>query len=308
MLKIGNAPCSWGVIEGSPRSGLTYSEVLDDIARAGYDGLELGPWGFMPTEPAKLKTELQSRNLELVGSWVEHHAHIPERLEDDIRDALESARLLAEVGIDRAMVILGGDFETTPNRFNRAGRITAEDGMSSDQWKVFTDGISKIAQAVQSETGVECVFHPHCANLVETPAEVDTFMNMTDPDVVNLCLDVGHTTFGGGDALAALRKHRDRVHHIHLKNCDPVAVKASRAEGWDYHKSIEEGVFCRLRDGMVDLKAILDELKATNYNRWLLIEQDLPPVGGTPYENAYENLKYIRSINQPLKTVSSQPV
>ena len=67
MVRIANAPCSWGVIEGIEGDGGGYRRVIDEIAETGYVGTELGDWGFMPTDPDKLRSELDARGLALVA-------------------------------------------------------------------------------------------------------------------------------------------------------------------------------------------------------------------------------------------------
>ena len=70
-IKVGNAPVSWGVMEVEGwGEQIPFAKVLDEMAEAGYAGTELGPFGYFPTEPNKLKSELSSRGLQLVASFV----------------------------------------------------------------------------------------------------------------------------------------------------------------------------------------------------------------------------------------------
>ena len=71
MIRVANAPCSWGVLEfEAPAAHAPPAQVLDEMAAAGYAGTELGDWGFLPTEPAALAAEVQRRALSLVGAFV----------------------------------------------------------------------------------------------------------------------------------------------------------------------------------------------------------------------------------------------
>ena len=71
MIKIANAPCSWGVLEFDlDGKAAGFEQVLDEIRETGYQGTELGDWGFMPTVPAELKKELDKRSLSMVGAFV----------------------------------------------------------------------------------------------------------------------------------------------------------------------------------------------------------------------------------------------
>ena len=59
-LMVGNAPCSWGTLEFDEAKGeqIRFDRMLDELAEAGYTGTELGDWGYMPTDPAHLRPEL----------------------------------------------------------------------------------------------------------------------------------------------------------------------------------------------------------------------------------------------------------
>ena len=121
-------------------------------------------------------------------------------------------------------------------------------------------------------------------------------MEMTDPEIVGLCLDTGHYTYGGGDPLEALRRYRDRIWHVHFKDCHPDVAARARAEGWDYFQAVRHGVFCELGQGMVDFPAIVDELKSGGYDGWIVVEQDVLPEMGSPLASARRNREYLRSL------------
>ena len=71
MIKVANAPCSWGVLEFELEGEAAgYTQVLNEIVETGYEGTELGDWGFMPTDPAQLRNEIHSRGLSLLGAFV----------------------------------------------------------------------------------------------------------------------------------------------------------------------------------------------------------------------------------------------
>jgi inosose dehydratase len=58
MIKIANAPCSWGAFEFDLKGEAPdYIQVLNEIAETGYAGTELGDWGFMPTDPSYALSE-----------------------------------------------------------------------------------------------------------------------------------------------------------------------------------------------------------------------------------------------------------
>ncbi len=296
-MKIANAPCSWGVLEFEPQDkSPDYTEVLNEMQAIGYTGTELGDWGFLPTDSEKLRAELAARELTLVAAFVpipfadrqaHHHGEMI---------ALQHARLLVAAGFDNAFIVLSDDNCTIEERTDNAGRIRSEHGLTHKQWDTFVTGVHRIAQSVRDQTGLRTVFHHHCGGYVETPEEVDTLMQRTDPNLVGLCLDTGHYRFGGGDPLDIFERHTERIWHVHFKDCDLEIVEQTHFEDWGYFGAIDNGVFCELGKGDVDFPAIITELRKLNFDGWIVVEQDVLPDMGTPYESAKRNYQFLSSI------------
>jgi inosose dehydratase len=303
-IRVANAPCSWGALEfdtDGVGEGAGFARVLDEMAATGYAGTELGDWGFMPTEPAALRRELDARGLAMVGAFV------PAALADDaahapaVEAALRVARLLAAVGEaqgreTKPFVVLADDNCRDPERTRCAGRIRPGQGLTAPQWERFARGAERVARAVLEATGLRTVFHHHCAGFVETPDEIDALLRRTDPALVGLCLDTGHCAYGGGDPLGALRAQGDRVWHVHFKDCDPAVAAAARHEGLGYLEAVARGVFCELGRGQVDLSAVVAELRAHGYGGWVVVEQDVLPGMGTPRSSARRNREVLAGL------------
>ncbi|MCG8308057.1 MAG: sugar phosphate isomerase/epimerase [Cytophagales bacterium] len=296
-IQIANAPCSWGALEFELEGeAVGFETVLNEMRETGYAGTELGDWGFMPTDPAELAQELSSRNLELLGAFV------PVALANDrahaagVSKALKVAELMSSAGYKDAFIVLADDNGTIPGRTKNAGRITARMGLREHEWSFFAKGAEQVASAVKEQFGMRTVFHHHCAGYVETAGELDALMELTNPDLLGLCLDMGHLAFGGGDPVAALNKYYDRIWHVHFKDYDPGVGEASRANGWDYFESVNRGVFCELGKGNVDFKQIARQLKEKGYQGWIVVEQDVLPGMGSPKVCAQNNRNYIRSL------------
>src|SRR5271155_2734784 len=99
-IRIGTAPVSWGImeVETSWDRRQTFQSVLDEMVSAGYEGTELGPWEFLPTDPKQLTAELARRNLRLISAFVPIALAQPERHQAGIESALATARLLVACG------------------------------------------------------------------------------------------------------------------------------------------------------------------------------------------------------------------
>ncbi len=296
MIKVANAPCSWGVIENIEGERITYKKVLNEIQETGYTGTELGDWGFMPTDPAQLSEELTSRGLEMVGSWVTVHMQKPEKLDEDIALAVKTAKLMAAVGGDTPIVVLGNDPFVDPVRTGNAGRIQGEHEMDAATWKIFCAAAEKIARAVKEGAGLRTVLHHHVGTWIETPAETRRFLENTDPSLVGLVFDTGHYAFGGGDPAEGLKEFWDRIWLLHFKGYSEEIAAQSRLERWDAVKSYENGVFSELATAAIDFKPLADLVKANGFTGWLVVEQDVLPGMGRPKESARRNREYLRSI------------
>jgi inosose dehydratase len=297
MIKIANAPCSWGALEFDLAGAAPgYVQVLNEIAETGYAGTELGDWGFMPTDPQKLATEIHSRNLKLLGAFVPVAMKKSEAHQAGIDVAVKTARLMAAVEGDLPFIVLADENGSIQERTQNAGRVRPEMGLSTAEWQIFAEGAMKVAEAVKKETGLRTAFHHHCAGYVETPAEIETLMGLTDSSMLGLVFDCGHYAFGGGDPLEGLKKYGKRVWHFHFKDHQPEVHTRVEKEKLDYFQAVSGGVFCELGKGNVNFPALMEELKRIGYDGWGVVEQDVLPGMGQPKESARRNREYIRSL------------
>lgn len=305
-IEVGNAPCSWGVLEfeGLEANPIGYPQMLDELVETGYTATELGDWGFMPTEPDALRKEIESRKLAMLGAYVQVAFKKPETHAAGKAEVLKVARLLAASSSNKPYIILADENTGDPIRTQNAGRATPEISLNAAQWKIFAKGVQDIAHAVREETGLPTLFHHHCAGYVETPAEIDCLLENTHPDLVNLVFDTGHYVFGSGphgvgsngDLSKVLKHYDSRISYVHFKDCDPELAARSRTENWDYFKALYNGIFCELGKGCVNFKGVVDWLNARNYTGWVLVEQDVLPKMGAPKDSARRNREFLRSI------------
>ena len=297
MIRVANAPCSWGVLEfEAATTNASAAQVLDEMAAAGYSGTELGDWGFLPTVPAALVADVGTRSLALAGAFVPVALARAEALDEGVARAVRTARLLAEAGGSDTVLVLADDNASVPNRTARAGRIRNDDGLNAVEWDAFATRAGQVAAAVRDAAGLRTVFHHHCAGYVETPREIDALMSRTTPSLLGLCLDTGHLMYGGGEPLTMIARYGDRIWHVHFKDCDPDRVRTARDEGWDYHTAVRRGIFCELGRGMVPFAGVLDSLRAVGYAGWIVVEQDVLPGLGTPSASAVRNREYLRRL------------
>jgi inosose dehydratase len=294
-IKVGSAPVSWGVMEVAGwGEQIPYSKVLDEIAEAGYAGTELGPYGYFPTEPRQLRSELSARGLQLVASFVPIPLAHPERHEAGSQEAMKVAQLLAQA--DARTIVLAD--EMSEARMAVSGRVDeARDGMSDRQWEGAAQILNRIAGDCH-KLGLAAVFHHHAGTFVETPGEIARLCESTDPDLLGLCLDTGHYFFGGGNPVDAVRLYGPRIRHLHLKDVQLPVLEAARRDRVGFLEAVRRGVFCELGEGAVDLSQIIRDMAAQDYSDWAIVEQDVDTRRGDvkPFESALRSRQYLTRV------------
>jgi inosose dehydratase len=273
-IHIANAPVSWAIYEFEGiEPKFTYTQVLDEIKATGYTGLELGPYGFLPTHPDTLKAELTARSLRLIAAFVPVRLTDPGAHAQAEAEALKVGRLIAAVGAH--FIVLSDDNASVQALVKQAGQRSGTALTDPSAWDTLAAGVNRIARSVLDQTGLRTVFHHHCAGYVETPAETRALLNRVDVDRVGLCLDTGHWHYGGGEAVEAVKEFGDRIWHLHLKDCSPAVAARARSQKLGYFQAIEAGVFCPLGQGEVDFPAVISAMQANGYAGWANVEQDI---------------------------------
>ncbi|MDP4252206.1 MAG: TIM barrel protein, partial [Bacteroidota bacterium] len=204
--------------------------------------------------------------------------------------------LMHDAGYKDAFIVLADENGTVEYRTQNAGRINGSGGLSDAGMRIFGAGAERVARAVKDDYGMRTVFHHHCAGYIETPGEINAFLQVTDPSLVGLCFDTGHYMFGGGkNPVEVLEKNWDRIWHVHFKDFSSEVAARSAKNNWDYFQSVQHGVFCELGKGDVDFKAVIQFLENKKYDGWIVVEQDVLPGMGNPKQCAENNRKYLHN-------------
>ena len=294
-INLASAPVSWGVLLKDTPNVPPYARVLDEIKAAGYTGTELGPYGYLPLNTDTLRGELSKRGLSLLSAYVPINLVDIEARQQEYDEGIITARFLSDMGCE--WIVLSDALFANKMRSERAGRIRPEDGLTPAQWEKFAANANAFARRMKDEFRLKTIFHPHVGSWVETPAEVDNFMSHTDPALVGLCLETGHSTYGGDDPVALCKRWGNRIRYIHFKDCDTKVLAGIRARGEDYFAAVKAGVFPELGAGSVDFKGVIAELDKLDFEGWAVVEQDiLPDQGADPLKSARHNREYLRGI------------
>ena len=292
-IGIGNAPCSWGVeFAGDPRNP-PWRQVLSDCAAAGYTGIELGPIGFMPEDPAELGEALAENGLELIGGVVFRPFHDPAKWEEVWDAATRTCKALVAHGA-RHLVLIDS---ISPRRAPTAGRAEAAEQMDSAEWTAFRTRIAEVAKLGAEGYGLTVGIHAHAAGFIDFEPELERLLSEVDESLLKICFDTGHHSYAGFDPVDFMRRHIGRISYMHFKDIDP-AVKADViARGTGFYDACGQGIFCNLGTGDVDFPAVRQILLDAGFNGWCTVEQDCDPtLDVSPATDARLNRDYLTSI------------
>ncbi|HWK28558.1 MAG TPA: sugar phosphate isomerase/epimerase [Solirubrobacter sp.] len=262
--RLATGPVSWGVDFADTPGNPPWDVVLDGARTAGYAGVELGPLGYLPTDPGRLRNELASRDLQLIAGFVFEPLHRPKELPRIVVAAHRVAELVAPAGGTHLIVI----DQIDPGRAAAAGRAERAPAPTADERRAVARAIRTLAD-VAGAAGLTAAVHPHAGTHIEFAAEIEQAAELAP-----ICLDTGHLAYARLDPVEWLRRLGDRVALLHLKDVEPRVL----ARGLSFWDAVAAGVFCPLGTGCVDLSALARALPPL---AWATVEQDRRP-GGDP--------------------------
>jgi len=285
--KLAGAPISWGVCE-IPGWGrmLPPERVLAEMAAVGLTATEMGPVGYLPSDPAALRVLLARHRLGLVGAFVPLVLHEPSL--DQARDTLDDviplmAALDAEVLVAAAVT----DVLWSP-------RIP----LGADQWARVVDNLHTLSEAAAA-SGLRLALHPHAGSLVETAEDIAAVLAHGE---VDWCLDTGHLAIGGADPVEFAAAHAGRIVHVHLKDVDMELAEHVRSGELSLVEATRLGLFRPLGDGDASIEQVVEQLDRHGYDRWLVLEQDTtlageePPEGRGPVIDVRRSIDYLATL------------
>jgi inosose dehydratase len=274
-IRVANAPCSYGAFEitvGVLPDVPDSESVLDAIARAGYEGTELGPPGYLGDRET-LRERFERHGLVLAGGYIPIRFSEPQHWDTDLHALEDTLALFAAANGSGAKAVLADAGSEERNRL--PGRAASDRSIGLDEagWKRLAEGVARASEQARGR-GFEPTFHHHTATFVEAPWEIERVLELTD---VGLLLDTGHLALGGGEPTEALHAWGDRINHVHVKDVRSDVLAGVIADGADMPEAWRRGVFCELGTGDIDLGAFFAELSRSDYSGWLVVEQDMVP-------------------------------
>jgi inosose dehydratase len=283
-ITITCAPCCWGVDDVTNPHLPPWERVLDEATVAGFGGLELGPYGYMPLDVARVGTALDARGLRIVAGTIFDDLVSPANRENLLRQTNEICDFITALPRPRnhegqrypapylTVMDWGHD-----ERDYAAGHSDRAPRLEADAYAGMVANVRAIAELARDHHGVRAVIHPHAGGYIEFADELDRIAADIPTDQAGLCLDTGHMDYSGMDPVATMRRYADRLDYIHFKDIDAAKYADIMGRRIRFFEACAEGVMCPIGRGRIDYPAIRTLLTKFGYGGYITIEQERDP-------------------------------
>ena len=289
-IKIGNSPESWGIYGPSNQDQISWERCLDEISSAGYQWLELGPYGYLPTNPVNLRKELRQRGLNIIAGGILAPLENESLWSNMQKEVLKTGELLASV--DAKFLLVIDDFY----RY-QTGQELAPNKLDNRSWAKLIETLHKLANLVRNQFNLQLAFHPCADTHVQYENQINTLIMDTNPDWVTLCLDTGHHAYRFGDPVSFMKKHHSRIGYLHLKGVDPKIREQVNKKDTAFMDAVKLGVMCEPALGAIDFTMFAKVLHEIGYDGYATVEQDMyRPDPNVPLQIASRTRKYLNQI------------
>lgn len=290
---LGIAPIAW-TNDDLPELGgeNSFEQCISEMALAGFQGSEVG--NKYPKDPKILKKYLDIRGLQICNAWYSTFftsESDTESEQETVEGFIRHRDFLHELG---AKVIgcseQGFSIQGKPLPIFKEKPVFTE-----EQWNKLAKGMNRLALLAE-EKGMKVCLHHHMGTGVQTPAEIDRFLAMTN-DTVYLLFDTGHLYFSEGSQEAVdsvISKHIHRIVHVHLKDIRKDILEEVKEKNLSFLEAVKAGVFTVPGDGCIEFGHSFSELEAKAYTGWMVVEAEQDPAKANPFEYALKARRFIK--------------
>ncbi len=291
-LQLGSCPDSWGVWFADDPRQTPWHRFLDELAEAGYRWLELGPYGYLPTDPAQLADELARRELTCAGGTVAGVGGPHSDFDAVVAETRKVAALTQALGAENLIFVpVPGYRDDVTGAYHQPAELDA------DGWRALIANSNTLGRILAEEYGLRMRFHPHADYHVETQAQTERFLEDTDPAYVSLCLDTGHLAYRGADVPGIIRKYPERIGYVHIKQMDPAIADRAAAEDMPFGQAVALGASVEPPAGLPDIPSVVQALGELDAELFVVVEQDMYPVDfDVPLAIATRTRAYLHSV------------
>lgn len=289
-LTIGVCPDQWGVWFPQDEAQMAPEQAWKEMAEAGFEVIETGPFGYFPTDPKELTKWCSEYGLRVVAGTGWGILHKPEAWAETEAHFRRIAETHQAMGAEYIVHL------PPMYRDEKTGAPTDDRELSPRAWDTYVNNANRLGRLLLEDYGLKMVLHPHGDSHIETPDQIARIFDATDPDYVNLCLDSGHVVYGGGDPVELCRKYPERITYVHIKAFDEDITREAHEKDWPFEQAVKAGASVRPPAGLPDMHEFIDALAALDKDIYCICEQDCYPCDPSfPKANAIEMRKYLAS-------------
>ncbi|MCU5667023.1 myo-inosose-2 dehydratase (plasmid) [Bacillus cereus] len=287
-IKLGIAPIAW-TNDDMPELGAenTFEQCISEMALAGFNGSEVG--NKYPRNTVVLKKSLELRNLEIASAWFSTFL-TTKPIEETVEEFIKHRDFLHDMG---AKVIVVSEQGHSIQGLMDVPLFKNKPVFTEEEWEKLADGLHHLGKLAQ-EKGLHIVYHHHMGTGVQTTAEIEKLMDMTNPELVSLLFDTGHLVFSGEEPLYILKKYLSRIKHVHLKDIRQEVVDAVKENELSFLQAVKKGAFTVPGDGVIGFDEVFTILANSEYKGWFVVEAEQDPALANPFEYALKARKFIQ--------------
>ncbi len=306
-MTLNCAPCCWGVDDVHNPHLPDWQKVLDEAAEAGFSGLELGPYGYMPLDIGRVAEALDRRGLRIVAGTIFDDLVSAANRENLLRQTRQICALISK--LPPPLRLDGGHFDAPyltvmdwghDERDFAAGHSDRAPRLDGDDWQTMVETIRMIAEVARDEFGIRATLHPHAGGYIEFIDEIERIADDIGAETAGFCLDTGHLRYAGMDPVETLERFWTRIDYLHFKDIDPQVYARVMQQRIRFFDACAEGVMCPIGQGMLDYPAIHALLTERGYRGHITIEQERDPRNdASVLDNLKASRRFLESLGFP---------
>lgn len=303
-VKIAGAPCCWGVDDPKNPYLPPWERVLYEASQAGYKGIELGPYGYIPMDIERVRAELSKNDLNIIAGTIFDDLVSPSNLENLFHQVDDICSLITKLPLSPPeegqkfptpyLVIIDWGHE---ERDYKAGKPDEAQRLSSDAWTTMITHIRALADRAWTKYGVRSVIHPHAGGYIEFEDEIKQLLEDIPYETAGLCLDTGHLYYSKMNPYQWIQDYADRLDYIHFKDINLDIYNKVMGEHIRFFEACAKGVMCPIGQGIIDYNSIHKLLKEIGYQGYITIEQERDPRNAdTSLRDVKQSVDYLKSV------------
>jgi sugar phosphate isomerase/epimerase len=243
-----------------------FEGTIAKVASIGYKEVEFA--GYFGHTPVQVRAILEKDDLTSPSCHVDYKVLEPDKWPAEI----ESAK------------IIGQSYIVNP-------WIPEDLRKTEDDWKRAADTFNRAGEA-SKKAGIQFAYHNHWFEFLPVNGKrpYDMLLEMCDPNLVKMELDLCWITVGGGDPLAYFNRYPGRFPLVHVKDVKKLP-KVTAGGTQDFGSSMKD--MTEVGSGIIDWKRIFAQSEKAGIKHYI-VEHDNPKDPFQSIQISYEYLAKLR--------------